>query len=99
MLASGNGLACWQPRPQAPIKDGEGVIPGDVGIFSVQEGFQKLFNIWDDEDSMRRTAITQAYRAPYNVPTKIGNITRREYSEGDTVVEGTTSRTIYRSDG
>ncbi|TEB32273.1 hypothetical protein FA13DRAFT_293994 [Coprinellus micaceus] len=99
MLASGKGLACWQPRPQHPIEDGEGVMPRDVGMFSVQEGFQKISNIWDDEDSLRKTAAAQGYEVPYNTPTKGVNITRREYPAGDTVVQGTTSETNYEADG
>jgi hypothetical protein len=78
--------------------DGRGVTPGDVGIFSVQEGFQKIFNIWDDEGAMRQTAATQGYEASYHAPTRRKNIIRKEYSQGDTVVQGTTSRTTLASD-
>ncbi|KAF5326064.1 hypothetical protein D9611_000876 [Ephemerocybe angulata] len=55
MLSSGMGLPCWNTEPHA----GEvGPALADVGTFSAQDGFIKIFNLWDDEEAIRRTART-----------------------------------------
>ncbi|KAJ3528062.1 hypothetical protein NMY22_g9554 [Coprinellus aureogranulatus] len=53
-LASDKGLPCWQPKPSA-LSKASGVQPGDVGIFTAGDGFNKIFNLWDDEDAIRNT--------------------------------------------
>lgn len=99
MLFSGKGLALWQPRPRYPIKDGEGVMLGDVGLYSVQEGFQKIFNLWDDEAAIRQTGAAETNLYPYSIPPKAPNVVNKaEHLEGDTIVQGATAETKYRSE-
>ncbi|KAJ3535069.1 hypothetical protein NMY22_g6650 [Coprinellus aureogranulatus] len=97
MLLSGEGLACWKPRPRYPIKDGEGIVPGDVGKYSPEGSFKKIFNIWDDKDSIQTTALTLG--TSYEISPKEDNcLNDDEHLEGDTVVRGTTAKTFYHSD-
>ncbi|KAJ3548251.1 hypothetical protein NMY22_g1334 [Coprinellus aureogranulatus] len=58
MLCQGQGLACWEPRSYEPETQPEGVIPGDVGTYTTDDGFQKIFNLWDDMDAIRRISQT-----------------------------------------
>ncbi|KAJ3512786.1 hypothetical protein NMY22_g15232 [Coprinellus aureogranulatus] len=55
LLHSGYGLACWEPAPHGNDAEGSsgGVMPGDVGTYSVDRSFTKLFNIWEDEAELR----------------------------------------------
>jgi len=48
LLAKGKGLPCADPRPH-PLIGESGVDVGDVGIFTCEDGFQKLFNLWDKQ--------------------------------------------------
>ncbi|KAF5336034.1 hypothetical protein D9611_006206 [Ephemerocybe angulata] len=50
MVAFGEGFPCWHPVPLP----GHGIVPGDVGIIREQYDFQRLFNIWEKEDSELR---------------------------------------------
>ena len=69
-------------------------------MFRVQDGFQKLFNLWEDEDSIRATAATGYNGVAYEIPAKATNVINEdEYLEGDTLVQGTTSKTLRGSDG
>ncbi|KAF5332162.1 hypothetical protein D9611_008154 [Ephemerocybe angulata] len=94
MLRSGRGLACWKPDCTADadgLGEGTGVQPGDVGIYDTEEGFEKLFNIWDDEQDINATAMTyDCEQAKYVAPYK-RIVTKREFSQGDTVAWGATA--------
>lgn len=99
MLHAGRGLPCWQPRPREPLKDGEGVIPGDVGIFSVEDGFMKIFNLWDDEVSIRGSPAGASYHLRYAIPPKPELVVEtHELDEGQALVHGAWFETIYESD-
>ncbi|KAF6759397.1 hypothetical protein DFP72DRAFT_134571 [Ephemerocybe angulata] len=101
MLNSGHGLACWKPQPwkTAPPKtfgyrrEEWGAKPGDVGIYRVEDGFKRLFNVWDDEDAIQNTAKASFSPVPYLTRGKIARriTTRREFEQGDTVTHGATS--------
>ncbi|KAJ3526790.1 hypothetical protein NMY22_g10030 [Coprinellus aureogranulatus] len=60
LLCSGYGLPCWEPNPRDPEAQPNGVLPGDVGTYTVKSGFKKTFNIWDAEASIQ--AISKASR-------------------------------------
>ncbi|KAJ3520890.1 hypothetical protein NMY22_g12543 [Coprinellus aureogranulatus] len=100
MLKSGKGLACWQPRPRKPNGDefAYGTIPGDVGTFTSEGGFKKIFNIWDDDLSVRKTAKISDAGAGYQLPPRSIIISRSALGEGDTVVQGATAKTLYGDD-
>lgn len=96
MLSSGKGLACWKPGPRHPIKDGEGIVPGDVGKYTVEGGFKKIFNLWEDAVSIQSTAA--AVGLSYQIPEKAVNcVNESEHLEGETVVRGTTAKTLYQA--
>jgi hypothetical protein len=70
----------------------DGIVPGDVGTFSAEDGFRKTFNIWDDLSLIRqsgKTAIDRAFLPPEN------DIACHEdkLQEGETVMEGAVSET------
>ncbi|KAF6759379.1 hypothetical protein DFP72DRAFT_133984 [Ephemerocybe angulata] len=103
MLRSGRGLACWKPDCCAADADGlgegTGVQPGDVGIYDTEEGFEKLFNIWDDEQGINATAMMyDCEQAKYVAPYR-RIVTKREFSQGDTVAWGATAETEDASIG
>ncbi|TEB26709.1 hypothetical protein FA13DRAFT_1007808 [Coprinellus micaceus] len=58
LMCSGHGLPCWDPRPRQDELQPAGIVPGDVGTYSVDDGFKKLFNLWDVEDIIRGIATT-----------------------------------------
>lgn len=70
MLHAGQGLPCWKPRPREPLRAGEGVTPGDVGVFSVEGGFKKIFNLWEDEVAIQGSPAARSYHLPYEIPPK-----------------------------
>lgn len=92
-MASNIGLPCWQPEPSALFK-ADGVLPGDVGTFSAEDGFKKIFNLWDDAKSIRMTQSRQQDPAGVYHPPK-RNILRTEnvLREGETVPYGVHSET------
>ncbi|TEB28198.1 hypothetical protein FA13DRAFT_815757 [Coprinellus micaceus] len=49
LLAKGLGLPCWEPRPSDPPNQPRGVVPGDVGMYTTEGGFQRVFNLWVDK--------------------------------------------------
>ncbi|TEB30413.1 hypothetical protein FA13DRAFT_1733724, partial [Coprinellus micaceus] len=99
MLHAGKGLPCWKPRPRRPIRDGVGVIIGDVGIFSIEGGFRKIFNIWDDEDFIRNSPSASSYGLPYQAPSRPWPFTEpNELVQGESVVRGVWSETVYEPD-
>ena len=93
MLGFGLGLACWKPGPQGRIVRRQGSIPGDVGTFSPEGGFKRLFNIWDDEDALRTTGRAISDRATYRSPEgRLYSTTQDGLHGGDTLVRGTSSQ-------
>ncbi|KAF6751708.1 hypothetical protein DFP72DRAFT_1135563, partial [Ephemerocybe angulata] len=97
LLNSGKGLACWEPGPQ-PSVNKQGIVPGDVGTYSAEDGFKKTFNLWSDDLSMRASACgfgADDYQSP-----EMNIVLRpRRLREGDTVVNGASSKThIFVSD-
>ena len=53
------GLACWEPRSFKPVEfSPHGIIPGDVGTYTTENGFVKGFNLWDDMHIIREIAQT-----------------------------------------
>jgi hypothetical protein len=94
MLVSGKGLACWHPEPRKPYAGKRGVVPGDVGIYSACGGFEKIFNLWEDERWMEY-ASGQTY-----APPKMDIVIQEgEFSLGHIVAQGASSATDYTSDG
>lgn len=99
MLHAGQGLPCWKPRPREPLKVGEGVIPGDVGIFNIESGFRKVFNLWDDEEAIRNSSAAGSYHIRYEIPPKPRVLVNmNELVEGKALVEGVWYETIYGGD-
>lgn len=76
------GLPCWRPRPST---EAQGIVAGDVGRFSLVDGFQKLFNVWDEE-----------IRGIWQAPVKETRVLDEHFPEGDTLTSGALS-TIQRS--
>ncbi|KAF6743886.1 hypothetical protein DFP72DRAFT_108382 [Ephemerocybe angulata] len=95
MLNSMRGLPCWQPDPQG-LAGPHGVIPGDVGTYNVGDGFMKLWNIWDDEEAVQRTAEGISNVETYIAPQGRRTLRIQVFDEGDTVAEGPTATTIPR---
>ncbi|KAJ3507962.1 hypothetical protein NMY22_g16765 [Coprinellus aureogranulatus] len=56
LLGTGYGLPCWEPGPSPPEIVPQGVVPGDVGTYSTEWGFEKTFNLWDDKDVLQQLA-------------------------------------------
>ncbi|KAF6741629.1 hypothetical protein DFP72DRAFT_942477 [Ephemerocybe angulata] len=97
MLSSGMGLACWNTKPHAGAV---GPALGDVGTFTAQDGFNKIFNLWDDEESIRKTARSTSpgnyYRSP---PMRTKKTIHGRSKRGDIVKSlGIRGNVIYRSD-
>jgi hypothetical protein len=65
MLVHGHGLACWEPRCFEPEIRPHGIIPGDVGTYTTEDGFKVAFNLWDDMDIIHEIAetIRPSYRS------------------------------------
>lgn len=98
MLRTGKGLACWQPRPRKPLANKTGTVPGDVGIFTAEGGFKKLFNIWEDDEAVRATGRGWCSTA-YQLPERDVVITESVLARGDAVAQGTSSLTSWTDDG
>lgn len=92
MLPSRKGLPCWHPRPRGPFVGENGIVPGDVGTFSAADGFNKIFNLWDDE----RIRKLSSPEGTYEPPSREIIVYQDELAEGDTIVDGTSSK-IYRT--
>ncbi|KAJ3527936.1 hypothetical protein NMY22_g9598 [Coprinellus aureogranulatus] len=100
MIHAGKGFPCWKPEPREPLKAGEGVMPGDVGIFSVEGGFTKVFNIWDDETSIQESEASRLAQAPYKAPPRHAPFIRpNELVKGKALVAGAWYETIFEPDG
>ena len=100
MLKTGNGLACWKPRPRKPIVNGVGILPGDVGTYTVEGGYRKIFNLWDHGDEPPSpTNRPHCPRYPIPDDERPSNIvTSEELAEGHALVQGVSYDTIYESD-
>ncbi|KAJ3523976.1 hypothetical protein NMY22_g11205 [Coprinellus aureogranulatus] len=99
MLKSGRGLACWQPQPRWKDSTNEcGTTPGDVGTFTSGGGFKKLFNLWDDDEPVRKTAELFHHNIEYRLPPKDISLGQSDLGKGDTVVQGVTAKTLYGDD-
>jgi hypothetical protein len=98
MLRSGKGLPCWQPRPWKPLAGESGTILGDVGIYTAERGFKRLFNVWDDDEAVLRTG--QRYsEADYELPEREVVVAESGLFEGDAVVHGASSEISWMEDG
>ncbi|KAJ2929795.1 hypothetical protein H1R20_g7306, partial [Candolleomyces eurysporus] len=96
MLTSGKGLASWSPRPRDPVGE-RGVVPGDVGTFSAQHGFKKIFNLQEDKGAIRSSKI---FGKNYSLPKMDHVVTHKEeLSVGEMIVKGTSVKTQYAPDG
>ncbi|KAF6752991.1 hypothetical protein DFP72DRAFT_903051 [Ephemerocybe angulata] len=76
------GFPCWHPVQALPE---EITIPGDVGILSVHDGFQRLFNIWGEGDGKLVRLSNTAH------PVKL--VLR--FAAGDTLVKGASAHVDY----
>lgn len=96
MLVEGKGLACWHPEPRKPYAGKRGVAPGDVGTYSACGGFEKIFNLWEDDHVLREADDSGR---EYSPPSDEIVVHEEEYSLEDTVVQGTDSAIEYTPDG
>ncbi|KAF5329186.1 hypothetical protein D9611_013196 [Ephemerocybe angulata] len=97
MLSSGMGLACWNTKPHAGAV---GPALGDVGTFSAQDGFIKIFNLWDDEESIRKTARTTGIGNYYRpTPMRTKRTIQGRSKRGDIVKSlGIRGNVVYKPD-
>ncbi|KAJ3503000.1 hypothetical protein NMY22_g18399 [Coprinellus aureogranulatus] len=90
-LSPGRGLACWRPEPFHPLVGERGIVPGDVGTYTPEDGFRKSFNIWDDAASIRASALSLNKRAYLLPPSQLIYQTAK-LDVGDIISEGVSSR-------
>ncbi|KAJ3530498.1 hypothetical protein NMY22_g8545 [Coprinellus aureogranulatus] len=90
-LSPGRGLACWRPEPFHPLVGERGIVPGDVGTYTPEDGFRKSFNIWDDAASIRASALSLNERAYLLPPSQLIYQTAK-LDVGDIISEGVSSR-------
>lgn len=90
MLKAGEGLACWRPRPIKPYSGQRGVVPGDVGTYSAEGGFKRIFNLWDDEELIGRLDDGCSFPLP---PRNLA-VDPDAIPKGFTITEGVDSREI-----
>lgn len=95
MLNAMKGLPCWEPNPQGRFSGPEGVVPGDVGTYSVADGFKKTFNIWNDDEAIRSTASRCGII--YHTPEGRETTRVQVLGKGDAVTQGPSASTIFRS--
>jgi hypothetical protein len=96
MHKAGKGLAAWDPRPRKPYAGEQGVVPGDVGTFTAEGGFKKIFNIFEDEQSIRLSDLSWASYTP----PKLKTVTYEdELPLGLTIGRGTSRDIELTSDG
>lgn len=95
MLDSGKGLAPWDPRPRKPYLDERGIVPGDVGTFSVSDGFKRIFNIFEDGKSIKAAnSDWETYHPP-----EVKVVTHEEeLSLGHTIVRGASVDVKFTAD-
>ncbi|KAJ3542293.1 hypothetical protein NMY22_g3566 [Coprinellus aureogranulatus] len=94
MLKSGNGLPCWKPRPRKPSTHQRGTVPGDVGTFSAEGSFKKTFNLWDDEEALRRSGSSSNGKS-FHLPSRHVTVSPDEIPRGNTIADGASSHTMY----
>lgn len=70
-----------------------GTAPGDVGVYTADRGFEKLFNIWDDELGIQTVAESLG-GVPYQPPKRTLLLRQNTLREGDMVVRGVSTRTL-----
>lgn len=98
LLGSGKGLPCWQPKPRKPFSGERGVVPGDVGTYSAEGGFEKLYNLWEDEVAIRERAAQ--FGETYQLHEKTVTLNDSELSKDDIIASpGTWSDVEYGPDG
>ncbi|KAJ3501320.1 hypothetical protein NMY22_g18969 [Coprinellus aureogranulatus] len=93
MLKAGEGLACWRPRPVVPHCGPKGVVPGDVGTYSADGGFKKIFNIWEDENKICQIDISGG--DAFRLPSRVIAIDPEAIPQGFTITEGVDSSENY----
>ena len=93
MLCADAGLPCWYPEPRRPVGD-RGIVPGDVGTFDLTDGFQKIFNIWEDSGWLLAVPGVEPEQLP---PEKITS--HPELPVGHTVVTGGSATVKASKDG
>jgi len=96
LLGSGNGLPCWDT---SPFEGERGAAPGDVGTYTAEGGFKRMFNLWDDEASIRRTAASLSIdgKSRYRAPRRRVVVAKDRFREGDTVTQGAYASKTTRS--
>ncbi|TEB28208.1 hypothetical protein FA13DRAFT_815837 [Coprinellus micaceus] len=52
LLGEKLGLPCWEPRPLGLGNQVRGTVPGDVGTYTTEGGFHRLFNLWEDQATL-----------------------------------------------
>lgn len=86
LLHSGHGLPCWEPAPHDIDSDPKGAVPGDVGTYTIDRSFNKIFNLWESEDVIR--SLANIYSQGSYQPLQ-GRVTRRDIlSKGETIRDG-----------
>ncbi|KAJ3535850.1 hypothetical protein NMY22_g6296 [Coprinellus aureogranulatus] len=93
MLKAGEGLACWRPRPVVPHCGPKGVVPGDVGTYSADGGFKKIFNIWEDENKI--CPIDLSGSDVFRLPSRVIAVDPEAIPQGFTITEGVDSSENY----
>lgn len=94
MLTSGRGLASWNPRPRKPAGE-RGLVPGDVGTFHVVRGLKKLFNLFEDAESIRAARLSAMNYTP---PDMTIVTHEEELTPGQPIVVGVSTDTQYMDD-
>ncbi|KAJ2925413.1 hypothetical protein H1R20_g11707, partial [Candolleomyces eurysporus] len=64
MISKGEGFPCWNP-PRPPNRPPKEIVPGDVGTVDAKESFRKLYNIWEDEDTIREFLHDEDFQVPF----------------------------------
>lgn len=80
-----------------PEQQPNGVVPGDVGTYTPEDGFQRTFNLWDDHCIIRKIAETIDPDRGYQ-DLKRNIITHRDkLQRGETLVCGASTDTRLHS--
>ena len=87
LLESGNGLPCWNPKPRNRDAETKGIVPGDVGIYTAELGFEKILNLWEDEMEIQAVGRSMG-AAPYRPPKRTIVYRRNAIEEGEVVAQG-----------
>ncbi|KAJ3522620.1 hypothetical protein NMY22_g11815 [Coprinellus aureogranulatus] len=87
LLKAGLGLPCWSPAPSLTNQQSEGVVPGDVGLYTVDKHFKRIFNLWEDELAIRALAKSGS-TAQYQPLRGRAVGPERALEERETILEG-----------